>query len=312
MQGGQEGGPASHPSPGAPRQPSLTSSALDPGGTPLGALRGPAQLPALHSARLAGLHHDGRQPLAQPRALLPGAHRSLQAGRAGVRAVEALGSPLPPTPALGPSPSPRAVPLPHPTPRARALGTGGHSSPRGTRAPTWAHPLGVFPRQEPEAAEVKTAQWVSPAFLHSPCWGSFPPGPWPPPCSEELGGCCHGYWASCSVPTGVRGLLRSPPTVPSASPPPIQGLPRRGSRSQGCSPAGPPRSRRPGRPAGPTSSPCSGGSLPKASTTPPLPPGRAAGGCVSAFPQRHEGLGDAQAHAGQGCAELSLTSSRAT
>ena len=52
------------------------------------------------------------------------------------------------------------------------------------------------------------------------------------PSSEELGSCCHDNLsdllrAHCSVPTGaVRGLPPQALLVPSASPPPIQGLPR--------------------------------------------------------------------------------------
>ena len=63
--------------------PSLTSSSLALGGPSLGALWGPTQLPTLHRTQLAGLHHDRGQPLAQPRALLPGTHHGLQGGWAG-------------------------------------------------------------------------------------------------------------------------------------------------------------------------------------------------------------------------------------
>jgi hypothetical protein len=55
----------------------LTSSSLDLRGTSLCTLRWPTQLPAFHSTRFSGFHHNRGQSLTEPRALLPDTYRSL-------------------------------------------------------------------------------------------------------------------------------------------------------------------------------------------------------------------------------------------
>ena len=123
-------------------RPSLTSSSLALCRPPLGALWRPTQLPALHHTQLAGLHHDRGQPLAQPRALLPGTHHSLQGGWAG---GQSNSRPELPTachacPALSMG-SPRGS-RPSPShPWSWGAQRQGHTD------PTWARPLGPFHRR---------------------------------------------------------------------------------------------------------------------------------------------------------------------
>lgn len=212
-------------SPGTPSgRPSLTSSSLALGRRPLGALWRPTQLPALHRTQLAGLHHDRGQPLAQPRALLPGTHHSLQGGWAG---GQSNGRPELPTachscPALsmgrtgvpnlpslqGQVSSCACVHIPH---RVAALPLPplelGHSAP----GPHRSH-LGLAlrpvsqkgllcerPRSHSERAQgVCASQAGSLPHPTGPLLGVSLMGPWPPPSSGELGSCCYGNLSNFS------------------------------------------------------------------------------------------------------------------